>query len=49
LAALMLREVQILKQGLPADEFTPADFAGDDLALMEGYSLGDVERLDRPL
>jgi hypothetical protein len=49
LAAIMLREVGIMKSGgEPADEFTPADFAGDGLDLEEGYSLGDIEPLERP-
>lgn len=48
LSAIMLREVGILKGGEPPDEFTPADFAGDDLKLAEGYSLGDIEPLERP-
>ena len=47
LAAIMLREVGILKGGEPPDEFTPADFAGD-LDLEEGYSLSDIKPLERP-
>ena len=49
LAAIMLRTVGIMKSGgEPADEFTPADFAGDNLDLEEGYSLGDIKPLERP-
>ena len=48
LSAIMLREVGILKGGEPPDEFTPAVFAGDALKLAEGYSLGDIEPLERP-
>ena len=48
LAAIMLREVGIMKGGPPPDEFTPADFAGDDLKLADGFSLGDIAPLERP-
>ena len=46
LVTIMLREVGIMpNEGEPPDEFTPADFASDDLILNEGYSLGDIEAI----
>ena len=47
LVTIMLREVGIMpNEGEPPDEFTPADFANDDLILNEGYSLGEIVPID---